>query len=45
MRFRHVAMHSYDHFDFGRARTAIAAAVRFVARIDDDLAVSQHDRS
>ncbi|SFC50229.1 hypothetical protein SAMN05428997_107170 [Bosea sp. CRIB-10] len=38
MRFRHVAMHSYDNFDFERARTAVAAAGRFLARIDDDLA-------
>lgn len=38
MRFRHVAMHAYDSFDFGRANPAVEAAEVFLARIDDEIA-------
>jgi len=36
MRFRHVAMHAYDSFEFDRARPALAAASRFVDEIDEE---------
>ncbi|WP_332683250.1 hypothetical protein [Bosea sp. (in: a-proteobacteria)] len=38
MRFRQVAMHSYDDFDFERAKAAVAAATRFVAGIEGEIA-------
>lgn len=38
MRFRHVAMHAYDSFDFGRADAAIQAAETFLALVDDEIA-------
>jgi hypothetical protein len=38
MRFRHVAMHAYDGFDFERAAPAMKAAETFLDRIDVELA-------
>ena len=38
MRFRHVAMHAYDGFEFSRAVPAVSAAATFVAMIDADFA-------
>lgn len=38
LRFRHVAMHSYDHFDARKAALAVDAAETFLRHVDDDIA-------
>ncbi len=38
MRFRHVAMHNYDGFEFDRAALTIRSAKTFVSLIDAELA-------
>lgn len=37
-RFRHVAVHAYDHFDAARAAAAVQAAAVFLAGIDPAIA-------
>jgi hypothetical protein len=37
LRFRHVALHSYDRFTPARAEPAVLAAETFLASVDDDL--------
>ena len=38
MRFRHVALHAYDGFDFERAVPTMKSAETFLARIDAEIA-------
>lgn len=38
LRFRHVAMHSYDHFDARKAALAVEAAETFLRHVEGDIA-------
>jgi hypothetical protein len=38
LRFRHVALHSYDRFDPARAAPAVAAAEMFLSAVDGEIA-------